>query len=102
MALRPFQNSSSRLMLVLRPAITTDRLVTVEFMKCPFPRRSHEVSGLLLSCAPGANRASRSARAVRNTNTLDQRRLGLCSLYAQHNPSQQYYETYRDASGKTT
>src|ERR1051325_2185050 len=37
MALRPFQNSSSRLMLVLRPAMTTDRFVTVESMKAPFP-----------------------------------------------------------------
>src|SRR5690348_13254886 len=64
MALRPFQNSSSRLMLVLRPPITTDRLVTVEFMTAPFPGEAMRFRACRRAARRGQDRASTSARVA--------------------------------------
>src|SRR5262249_27567752 len=83
MALRPFQNSSSRLMLVLRPAITTDRLVTVEFMVAPFLCEAVWFQALLARCAPGANRASGPAGIALEDVTIVPKNPEFCSSYVQ-------------------
>src|SRR5262249_24997856 len=81
MALRPFQNSSSRLMLVLRPPITTDRLVTVEFMKAPFPGEAMRFRACRRTARRGQNRASTSARVAHNADTIEPKTPGVCSLH---------------------